>query len=333
MKKYLLSKEGTFYKANLHCHSTVSDGQLTPEELKMAYMEQGYSIIAYTDHNVFIPHPELTDAHFLPLNGYEIDITEDGAFEQARTCHLCFIALDPRNTMQVCYHRSKYVWGNALEYQSKLKFDESQPDFERAYTPECVNEIIKTGREQGFFVTYNYPAWSLESKDEYGKYTGMNAMEICNYCSMTEGYPDYNEKEYDDMLRGGERIYCIATDDNHNSWKDSFGGFTMIKAPKLEYEAVTNALLTGNFYASQGPEIHDLWYEDGKVHITCSPAQSVVLNTGRRSAQAVFASENKLVCEASFDVQDGDVYVRITVTDSTGKHANTNAYFVDELMK
>ena len=34
MKRWLLPEEGSFYKANLHCHSTYSDGQLTPEELK-----------------------------------------------------------------------------------------------------------------------------------------------------------------------------------------------------------------------------------------------------------------------------------------------------------
>ena len=33
MKKYLLPENGQFYKANLHCHSTVSDGHLTPEEM------------------------------------------------------------------------------------------------------------------------------------------------------------------------------------------------------------------------------------------------------------------------------------------------------------
>ena len=34
MRKYLLPENGNFYKANLHCHSTVSDGTLTPEEMK-----------------------------------------------------------------------------------------------------------------------------------------------------------------------------------------------------------------------------------------------------------------------------------------------------------
>jgi len=44
MKKYLLPESGNFYKANLHCHSTFSDGKHTPEEIKKAYMDKGYSI-------------------------------------------------------------------------------------------------------------------------------------------------------------------------------------------------------------------------------------------------------------------------------------------------
>ena len=37
MKKYLLANSGHFYKANLHVHTTVSDGQMTPEEIKRIY--------------------------------------------------------------------------------------------------------------------------------------------------------------------------------------------------------------------------------------------------------------------------------------------------------
>ena len=49
MKQYLLSETGTFYRANLHCHTTCSDGKTTPEETKEAYKNEGYSIIAFTD--------------------------------------------------------------------------------------------------------------------------------------------------------------------------------------------------------------------------------------------------------------------------------------------
>ncbi|MFR1477701.1 MAG: PHP domain-containing protein [Hydrogeniiclostridium mannosilyticum] len=73
-KKFLLPEQGQFYKANLHCHSTLSDGRLTLEQLKQAYRGQGYAIVAYTDHNRYAWHPELCDEGFLALAAYEIDI-------------------------------------------------------------------------------------------------------------------------------------------------------------------------------------------------------------------------------------------------------------------
>ena len=74
MKKFLLPESGNYYKANLHSHSTVSDGARTPEELKALYKSKGYSIVAYTDHNVLITHLELTDETFLALSGTELDV-------------------------------------------------------------------------------------------------------------------------------------------------------------------------------------------------------------------------------------------------------------------
>ena len=52
MKKYLLPETGNFYKANLHCHTTYSDGRKTPEQVKARYKGLGYSIVAYTDHDI-----------------------------------------------------------------------------------------------------------------------------------------------------------------------------------------------------------------------------------------------------------------------------------------
>lgn len=40
-KVNLIPETGTFYKANLHCHTIHSDGRLTPEEVKKAYMDEG----------------------------------------------------------------------------------------------------------------------------------------------------------------------------------------------------------------------------------------------------------------------------------------------------
>ena len=88
MIKHLLPGSGNFYKANLHCHTTISDGRKTPEEVRRIYKEQGYSVVAFTDHDVFIPHPELAEEDFLPLNGFEIEINEwNKPWEHTKSCH------------------------------------------------------------------------------------------------------------------------------------------------------------------------------------------------------------------------------------------------------
>lgn len=333
-RKYLLPETGNFYKANLHCHTTNSDGSFTPEEIKKFYKEKGYSVVAFTDHNVVVSQQHLNDEKFLALNGMEVDISEkhDESMPQSgynKTCHICFIALKPDNLETFCYHREKYLTKGALKYRDTLLFDETLPDFERKYTAECVNEVIKTGRDKGFFVTYNHPTWSMEFYPEYMSYHGMHAMEIYNCDCCFPGHYEYNEHEYRDMLRGGEKIYCVATDDNHGLL-DMFGGFTMIKADELKYEVITDALLKGNFYASTGPEIKSLWYEDGKIVVECSEVSEIALNTKYRRCDRR-AEEN--LTRAEFEVQETDGYVRLRLTDKYGNHANTNAYFIEDLMK
>jgi hypothetical protein len=286
-----------------------------------------------------VPHPELDDENFLALYGYEVQLdnwhTQD--YADTDTCHICLIALNRNIDYPVASARTGYKVGNAVNYVQYLKFRDDQPDFEREYSPEGVNRAIKEARESGFFVTYNHPRWSHENYNDYTNYHGMHAMEICNYSSSTLGFQEYNEREYDDMLFSGERVFCISADDNHNFDPfdtpecDSFGGFTMIKSESLDYKSITDALLRGDFYASQGPRIHSIWYEDGKIHVTCAGAVSVSLNTGRRKARKKTALDGELLEYASFSISPAEKFVRITVTDPRGLHANSRAYFTDEI--
>ncbi|MEE1042932.1 MAG: hypothetical protein UH854_03105 [Clostridia bacterium] len=216
-----------------------------------------------------------------------------------------------------------------------VKFDEALPDYERNYDLECMNDMLKTFLEKGFFVTYNHPKWSLETYELYMQLENMHAMEICNGGSTANGYEDRNSKEYDDMLRGGKKIYCIAADDAHmRGTVDAFGGFTMIKADKLEYKTITDALVNGNFYASEGPIINQLWYEDGKVYVTFEPAREAFITKGVRlhRGSRVIGENGELITQASFDVGEDDIYFRITVEGPDGRRAYTNAYFIDDII-
>ena len=158
-------------------------------------------MVAYTDHDVLVPHPELADEEFLPLNGYEMEVTEvnEKAARFKKTCHMCLIALEPENLKQVCFHRSKYLPGNAVNYTDKIQYDENEPDYIREHTHECISDMMKKGRENGFFVTYNHPDWSLENYSDYMGYNHMNAMEVFNNECYLIGYCEYNEKTYDEL--------------------------------------------------------------------------------------------------------------------------------------
>ena len=205
----------------------------------------------------------------------------------------------------------------------------------REYTPESISKFMTLGREQGFFVTYNHPVWSLERYEDYINYNGMHAFEIQNYGCVVDGFFEYNEQIYDEMLGKGKRIFALATDDNHNHTgnTDSFGGFIMIKADELEYGKITDALLKGNFYASEGPEILELYIEDGEIVGKCAPAKEIRFNTGTRAHAFNIAKEGEFVTECRMKLDPRDKYVRLTVTDHTGKHANSNAYFLDEILR
>ena len=124
MKKYLLPKTGFFYKANMHCHTTLSDGKLTPQEIKEHYKNKGYSVVAFTDHDIFIPHPELKDDNFLPLNGFEVEINQENTenIHAAKTCHICFVALNENITEQPMWN-PEYLFGNAPKNAKLVKYN------------------------------------------------------------------------------------------------------------------------------------------------------------------------------------------------------------------
>lgn len=337
MKKFILPEQGNFYKANLHCHTTFSDGRRTPAEIKEIYKKLGFSIVAYTEHEIMVPHPELNDESFLALNGFEasIDEKEVNQYGYKKCCHICFVALEEDNVTQPCWNE-KYVWGNARNHIDEVTKDENE-QYVRVFTPECINDMIRTGREKGFFVTYNHPTWSLEDYTDYMQYEGMHAFEMFNGSSIKNGYEDYNPRVYDDMLRVGKRFYCIGADDNHNPapddsrYADSGWAYITIKADRLEYRTITKALEDGHFYSSEGPEIYDLWYEDGKLHVRCSEADRINCTYNLRRARTVLSENGVPVTEATFDFEPQYAYARITVIDKQGRRACTNAIFRDEL--
>ena len=55
MKDYQgFKNNGNWYKGNLHSHTTVSDGKMTPEQSVEVYKEHGYNFLALSEHEMCI---------------------------------------------------------------------------------------------------------------------------------------------------------------------------------------------------------------------------------------------------------------------------------------
>ena len=105
----------------------------------------------------------------------------------------------------------------------------------------------------------------------------------------------------------------------------------MIKADELKHDNIISSLENGNFYASTGPMIDELYVEDGKVHITCSKAKNIVMYTGNRRKEIKRSVDDEGVTSAEFNLYNVYEYFRIEVRDFCGNKAFTRAYFVDTL--
>ena len=338
MRKYLLPDSDNFYKANLHVHTTVSDGQMTPEEIKRIYREHGYSIVAFTDHEIMVPQAHLTDGEFLAITSTEISVNErcDCDFNFTKTYHLnIYSPLENKNCFS-SFDRSKMWLEGSMKYITREQEDCS---ICRTYDIENVNRVIQMANDEGCLVSYNHPVWSLQDYSDYIGLRGLWGIELYNTGCARNGYCD-SDKPLDDLLRIGERVLPLATDDAHRI-EDCFGGFVMIRAGELSYDSVFSALRDGDFYASEGPEIYEISIYDGIVSIRTSPVAFASLSTDTRFNYTRRCEEGNMT-EVSFDIKwylersrDGvnrHQYIRLILMDSSGRHAYSRAYFLDEFI-
>jgi predicted metal-dependent phosphoesterase TrpH len=74
--------QSQYFKAQLHCHTTNSDGIATPSEVVEAYKSLGYDILCITDHNYVTDMSSFSDSSFLCFEGEELtsDVHMNGLF-------------------------------------------------------------------------------------------------------------------------------------------------------------------------------------------------------------------------------------------------------------
>ena len=344
MRKDLLPSDLNWYRANLHCHSTISDGALTPEEIKEAYKKMGYSIVAYTDHEILLDHSDLNDDEFMALTSSEYSINADaplvdgiegydhGApWRRRKTIHMCVFSKDPHNEFQPAANDGSFAWVQGGKYVGQNKCD----GYERKYTKESINETIKRLNDAGFLVQYNHPNWSLNDESDYLNIDGLWSIEILNYATERLTGAEYCPYIYDQMIRSGKyNLLCSMGDDNHNAGKSlnqSFGGSTFIGAKELKYDQIIEAMENGTVWCASGknpPRFNALYVEDNVIKIDCTEATDVIITGYGRAWRRI--SDDRGITHAEFPLDKTDVMFRVTVRDKYGNNAHTHYYKVED---
>lgn len=281
----LFKDNAPFYKANFHTHTTESDGRLTPAESMALYRSLGYDILALTDHRR-VTVPENVPDGLLTVPGIEIDY-----MLETQAVHLLGLGVST-------------AFGGT---------------FRACVTPQ---EGVDGIRAAGGLAVLAHPAWSLNTPAFMAGLENVTGVEVWNSVSAPPANADRaNSASLLDVTAALGRCWpFFANDDTHAYREEVGGGFTMVQADALTVPAVLSALEAGRFYASQGPQIHQITLENGVMTVDCSPAEMVIFYSNVPWVRGRVVGGGN-VTHAEHVVARGERYLRCEIVDASGRRA------------
>lgn len=286
---------GKFYKANLHTHTTVSDGDSPVPQRARQYKEAGYNVLAFTDHGATSDVSRMSDDNFLVISGTESHPDCPGGFN--------------------CYH----IVGLNVPYGLDIPKE------------MAANDRVKMIKDAGGEVIFAHPYWCGHNINQIMDINDFIAVEVFNTTCGGIGKA-YSSVHWDDVLDTGRIVGGVAVDDVHGT-RDRFHGWTMIKSAELSVKGIMDALKSGSYYASCGPVIEDFRVVDGKIKVKCSPVKEIHFMGRRASGCSIYPENGELITEGELTVYEGLGYVRAEVIDKDGWHAWTNPIVLEEFWK
>lgn len=291
-------------KGGLHCHTTRSDGEGSPEEVERLHIENGYDFLAITDHSRYNRVNYLPDGDLLIIPGMEMNCDWD-------------IGRGRRHYHAVCLGPDDETNGFA--------HDEWDPH-EELEDPTQFQSHLDKARHNNNIAFYCHPHWSATPVRCFESFEGLFAMEVWNSgCALELDRDIDNGIYWDELLGLGKRIiWGVATDDGH-AIQHHCKGWVRVNAEK-NIPAILHALQSGAFYASCGPEIYDFYVQDGVAHIHCSPCRYITFYCDRHN---YYKKEPEGGITEATEGVSNCAYIRACVVDEEGRRAWTNPIFLD----
>ncbi|MBR2435641.1 MAG: CehA/McbA family metallohydrolase [Lentisphaeria bacterium] len=283
-------------RANLHTHSTLSDGRLPPEQVIAAYAAEGYDVLAMTDHHQVNDVRQWDNHGMLLIQGAELHpylTPERGRW------HLVALNLP-------------------LDFTCLRPFE----------TGENAQQVIDAVAAAGGITAIAHPHWCAFGSEDIKDLTNYFAMEVYN--TACECYARaYSVQTWDELLSQGRKVSAIAVDDMHRECS-LFGGWTVICAKERTLDSVMDALRKGEFYATQGPEFHTIAVDGDRFYAEFSEVVQCALVLKQAGRALIIPREDPPGTSAEYDLKQirvpGD-YARWVITDAQGRTAWSNPIY------
>lgn len=293
-------KEREPLKANLHTHTVNSDGRFTAAEVIKLYADEGYDVLAFTDHRVSNPVSTYDSMGMTLISGMEVH---------------------PQGPRGIPWHL--LALGTPEDFQHLEEWKNGE---------DAATAILEAGGI--YFLAHPY--WCGFTSDELLTLKkSACGIEVYNSSTKYIG-KGYSMQSWDECLDQGAEFTAIAVDDIHGLGQ-AFCGYTMILAEENSQEAIIKALKNGDFYASQGPEFYSLNFENGVFEAEFSPCTEAILLTNKSRGFCAAIEDGKKAetpiksCSSmKFDISQlpKNSYVRCQIKDKDGRYAWSNPLFL-----
>jgi len=298
------------FKGNTHTHTTMSDGDSSPEAVARWYKAHGYAFLVLSDHNVFTDPADLSarqDSSFLLIPGEEV----------------------------TAKFRDQPVHVNGLNVPHVIA-----PESDSTLVG-TIQKNVDAIRAASAAPHINHPnfRWAFHHR-ELLHVRNNKLLEIFNGHPHVHnlgggGWPGM-EQVWDHLLTAGKRVYGIAVDDAHH-FQGEFApersnpgrGWVVVKARALEARAIVESLEAGFFYASTGVVLQEVAVAPRSLAIHIQQQGDFKYRTEFIGAhgRVLHVSENN---PAEFELRAHESCIRAKVTDSSGRVAWVQPVFMKQ---
>ena len=288
------------YKANLHTHTTLSDGKATPSNAVGRYRKLGYAILSLTDHDT-CPPPDPT----WPWGSFGI------------SPGLLGVAAVQGNEISGAHHIGSYF--------SDRGFAEAVPE------AEVIAEIGRGGGLAVFFHPGRYDSSAEWYADMFRRYSHAIGMEVFN---RSDRYPG-DRALWDavlTLLLPDRAVWGFSNDDMHDPDTELSFNWNVFILPDLSAASIRRAMENGVFFYVHAPKGHvgpappvihaiEVMEQPGIIHVRASGHDCVAwISRGKE----VHHGDTLNLAE----LPDVDGYVRAEVRGAAGTVVGTQQFRV-----